>query len=215
MVLEAIFRGGPFDRVVFCMLTPDRTGVKARYGLGTGVEQLLESFAFELSPREGPVAVAMLRRQSVCVPVERDFTAQELRFAQSLGASSFGVFPVVVGSRLVGCVYCDRPWNSRLPDRNTLAYVRKLCEGAVKGIEARQSANTPGRITGPGSGTGTQVAQRATPAYSATFKSDVVLRLLRGETAATVGAELGIAESTLARWTQEFIAGARAGMRAG
>ncbi len=211
MVLEAIFRGGPFDRVVFCMLTPDRASVKARYGLGTGVEQLLESFSFELSPREGPVAVAMLRRQSVCVPVERDFTAQELRFAQSLGASSFGVFPVVVGTRLLGCVYCDRPWNSRLPDRNTLAYVRKLCEGAVRGIEARKTVTTPGRITG----TGTQVAQRATPAYSATFKSDVVLRLLRGETAAAVGTELGIAEQTLARWTQEFIAGARAGMRAG
>jgi len=211
MVLEGIFRGGPFDRVVFCMMTPDRSGVKARYGLGTGVEQLLEKFTFELSPREGPVAVAMLRRQSVCVPVERDFTSQELRFAQSLGASSFGVFPVVVGTRLVGCVYCDRPWNSRLPDRGTLAYVRKLCEGAVKGIEARQAASTPGR----GSVTGTQSAQRATPAYSATFKSDVVLRLLRGETAAAVGAELAIAGAVIEKWRQEFMAGAVAGMKSG
>lgn len=211
MVLEGIFRGGPFDRVVFCMMTPDRSGVKARYGLGTGVEQLLEKFTFELSPREGPIAVAMLRRQSVCVPVERDFTSQELRFAQSLGASSFGVFPVVVGTRLVGCVYCDRPWNSRLPDRGTLAYVRKLCEGAVKGIEARQAATTPGR----GLFTGTQATQRATPAYSATFKSDVVLRLLRGEAPATVGAELGIPEATMEKWRQEFLAGAVAGMKSG
>jgi len=211
MVLEGIFRGGPFDRVVFCMMTPDRTGVTARYGLGTGVEPLLEQFSFELSPREGPVAVAMLRRQSVCVPVERDFTAQELRFAQSLGASSFGVFPVVVGTRLVGSVYCDRPWNSRLPDRGTLAYVRKLCEGAVKGIEARQATHTPGRS----SATGTQVVQSATPAYSATFKSDVVLRLLRGEAAATVAAELGIAEPLMDKWKQAFLAGAVAGMRSG
>ncbi|HEX4934638.1 MAG TPA: HDOD domain-containing protein, partial [Gemmatimonadaceae bacterium] len=101
MVLEGVLRGGPFDRAVFCMITPDRGAVKARYGLGTGVEPLLERFSFDLSPREGPIAVAMLRRQSVCVPVERDFTAQELRFAQSLGASCFGVFPVVVGTRLV------------------------------------------------------------------------------------------------------------------
>lgn len=213
MVLEGIFRGGPFDRVVFCMITPDRSGVKARYGLGTGVEQLLEKFTFELSPREGPVAVAMLRRQSVCVPVERDFTAQELRFAQSLGSSCFGVFPVVVGTRLVGCVYCDRPWNARLPDRGTLAYVRKLCEGAVKGIEARQAAATPGRQTA--TGTGVQAVLRATPAYSATFKSDTVLRLLRGEVAATVSSELGIAESVLEKWKTEFLAIAVAGMKAG
>jgi len=210
MVLEGIFRGGPFDRVVFCMITPDRSAVKARYGLGTGVEALLEKFSFELSPREGPVAVAMLRRQSVCVPVERDFTAQELRFAQSLGASSFGVFPVVVGTRLVGCVYCDRPWNARLPERDALAYVRKLCDGAIKGIAARQSSNTPRpTVTGP------QSAQRATPSYSAAFKGDVVLRLLRGEDLTTVSAELAIPHLVLERWKGEFLAGARAGMRAG
>lgn len=211
MVLEGVLRGGPFDRVVFCMITPDRSGVKARYGLGTGVEQLLEKFTFELSPREGPVAVAMLRRQSVCVPVERDFTAQELRFAQSLGSSCFGVFPVVVGSRLVGCVYCDRPWNARHPDRATLAYVRKLCDGAVKGIEARQAAATPGRQTN----TGVQAVLRATPAYSATFKSDTVLRLLRGEDITTVSTELGIASHVLEKWKGEFLAGAIAGMKAG
>ncbi|MBP9106678.1 MAG: hypothetical protein KBF56_07970, partial [Gemmatimonadaceae bacterium] len=147
--------------------------------------------------------------QSVCVPVERDFTAQELRFAQSLGASCFGVFPVVVGTRLVGCVYCDRPWNSRLPDRTTLAYVRKLCEGAVKGIEARQAAPTPGRQTA----TGVQAVLRATPAYSVTFKSDTVLRLLRGEAVATVSSELGIASTVLEKWKGEFLAGAVAGMK--
>jgi hypothetical protein len=108
-------------------------------------------------------------------------------------------------------VYCDRPWNSRLPDRGTLAYVRKLCEGAVKGIEARQAASTPGR----GLFTGTQAVQRATPSYSATFKSDVVLRLLRGETAAAVGAELAIAEPLLEKWRLEFMAGAVAGMKSG
>lgn len=211
MVLEGIFRGGPFDRVVFCMLTPDGSGVKARYGLGTGVETLLERFSFDLTPREGPVAVAMLRRQSVCVPVERDFTAQELRFAQSLGASSFGVFPVVVGTRLVGSVYCDRPWNSRLPDRPTLSYVRRLCDGAVKGIEARQAANTPARTPASGG----HPTQRVTPAYSAAFKSDVVLRLLRGEDPTTVASALGIADAVLQRWTAEFLASAVSGMKAG
>ncbi len=212
MVLEGILRGGPFDRVVFCMLTPDRNGVKARYGLGTGVEALLERFSFELSPREGPLAVALLRRQSVYVPVERDFTAQELRFAQSLGASSFGVFPVVVGTRLVGGVYCDRPWSSRHPDRATLAYVRRLCEGAVKGIEQRQAAITP--VSHRRADTGTHAVLGPAPAYTANFKGDVVLRVLRGEAPAAVAAELGIAEATLEQWRTAFMTSALAGLRA-
>ncbi|MEO7965653.1 MAG: HDOD domain-containing protein, partial [Gemmatimonadaceae bacterium] len=192
IVLEGILRGGPFDRVIFCMMTPDRTALKARYGLGESADQVLERFSFELSPREGPIPVAMLRRQSIYVPVERDFTAQELRFAQSLGSSSFGVFPVVVGGRLLGCVFCDRPWNSKLPDKATLAYVRSLCDGAVRGIEARVSgtmATVTARASSGGQpALGTSVARvpsgpqqvvRVTPAYSAAHKSEIVLRLLR------------------------------------
>ncbi|MEO6446738.1 MAG: GAF domain-containing protein [Gemmatimonadaceae bacterium] len=210
MMIEGVFRGGPFDRVVFCMSTPDRAGVKARYGLGTGVEGLLERFTFELTPREGPVAVAMLRRQSIYVPVERDFTAQELRFAQSLGSSSFGVFPVVVGARLVGCVYCDRPWNSRPPDRATLQFVRALCDSAARGMAARQAVSTPRQSI-----TGAHQVLRATPAYSATFKGGVVLRLLRGEMVDVVSRELNVDSATLERWKTEFLASAMAGMKSG
>ncbi|MCC6319787.1 MAG: HDOD domain-containing protein [Gemmatimonadaceae bacterium] len=138
-MLEAIYRGGPFDRVVFCVLSPDRSTATARFGLGDQVEALLPQFSFELSPRAGPLAVAMLRRQSTFVPVDRDFTAQELRFAQSLGAGSFGVFPVMVGSRMVGCVYCDRAWHVRAPEKSTVAFVRSICDSAARGIAARRT----------------------------------------------------------------------------
>jgi HD-like signal output (HDOD) protein len=209
MVLEAIHRGGPFERVVFCVLTPDRATVKARFGLGPGGEGLLERFTFDLSPREGPVAVAMLRRQSVYAPVERDFTAQELRFAQSLGASSFGVFPVVVAARLVGCVYCDRPWNARPPDKPTLAFVRAACDAATRGIEARQgTAPRPGLPPVP-------APRSPTPAYSVNFKRDVVMRLLRGEPMADLGAELGVPLATLEMWRTDFLSAAVTGLKAG
>jgi len=156
--------------------------------------------------------VAVVRRQSVCVPVERNFTAKEVRFTQSLGASSFGVFPVVVGTRLVGCFYCDRSWNALLPDRPTLSFARRRCEGAVKGMEARQAITTPGR---PTSAAGVQAVIRATPAYCATFKRDTVLRIPRGKDATAVSAGLGIPERVPQRWKREFLAGARAGMRTG
>ncbi|MEO7965956.1 MAG: helix-turn-helix domain-containing protein, partial [Gemmatimonadaceae bacterium] len=228
IVLEGILRGGPFNRVIFCMMTPDRTALKARYGLGDQADQVLERFSFELSPREGPIPVAMLRRQSIYVPVERDFTAQELRFAQSLGSSSFGVFPVVVGGRLLGCVFCDRPWNSKLPDKATLAYVRSLCDGAVRGIEARVSgtmATVAARASSGGQAalgatvarvpSGVQQVVRATPAYSAAHKSEMILRLLRTNDAEGIARECGVSEEKLEQWKKEFLAGAIAGLRNG
>jgi len=205
IAIEAIFRGGPFDRVIFCMITPDRSGLRARYWLGATAEQLRERFSFDLSPRDGPVPVAMLRRQSIYVPVERDFTAQELRFAQSLGSSGFGVFPVVVGGKLLGCVFCDRPWNAPLPDASTLAYVRSLCDGAVRGIEARTSgvvhsvAGAPSVIVG-------------TPVLDPARKGELILRLLRGEEAEQVGREAGVPVPLLEQWRKDFLAGAIAGL---
>ncbi|MBK8248263.1 MAG: HDOD domain-containing protein [Gemmatimonadetes bacterium] len=204
--LEAIYRGGPFDRVVFCMMAPDGRSVKARFGLGTAVEPLLESFRYDLSPREGPVAVAMLRRQSLFVPVDRDFTAQELRFAQSLGAGSFGILPVVVAGRLIGCVYCDRPWNARIPDKPTVAFARQVCDGAARGIAARRHTPLATSVVP------TPLATTAIPAYPASVKSDAVLRMLRGSSVDALSTELSIPVEQLEMWRLDFLSGAMKGL---
>lgn len=209
--IEAIFRGGPFERVVFCVISADGTRVKARFGLGTAVETLLDRFDYELTPRDGPIAVAMLRRQGMCVPVDRDFTAQELRFAQSLGAGSFGIFPVVVAGRLIGCVYCDRPWNARHPDRETVAFVRETCEGAVRGIAARQGV-TPSALHLGEPRRPTPLATRATPLYAVAVKSDAVLRVLKGESVEEVAEQLAIPAEQLEGWRKDFLAAALQGM---
>jgi HD-like signal output (HDOD) protein len=204
--LEAIYRGGPFERVVFCMMTPDGRSVRARFGLGTGVESLLESFAYDLTPRDGPVAVAMLRRQSLFVPVDRDFTAQELRFAQSLGAGCFGILPVVVAGKLIGCVYCDRPWNGRIPDKATVAFARQVCDGAARGMAARRY--TPLAT----SAVRTPPATPPVPPYPASVKSDAVLKLLKGATAQSLSVELSIPEELLEQWRLDFLNGAMKGL---
>lgn len=201
-MLEAIYRGGPFDRVVFCVLSPDRASAKARFGLGTGVEPLLDQFSFDLSPRAGPLAVAMLRRQATFVPVDRDFTAQELRFAQSLGAGSFGVFPVLVGTRMVGCVYADRLWHVRQPDKATVAFARSVCDSAARGIAARRT--TPGIAAAAAAaarGRPTPSAlMRATPTYAQAVRQDAIARVGNGEAAADVAQQLSIDVDELERW---------------
>jgi hypothetical protein len=201
-LLEALYRGGPFDRVVFCALSPDRGSVRARFGLGTAVEGLLESFSFDLSPRAGPVAVAMLRRQSAYVPVDRDFTAQELRFAQGLGAGSFGVFPVLLGIQVVGCVYCDRPWNAKPPDRATVAFARSLCDGAARGIASRRTVPNMAAVVRERS---TPSVMRATPTYAVAVRQDAVFRVLKGEDLAQVAGQLAIPAEVLAQWRKEFL----------
>jgi hypothetical protein len=62
-VLEAIFRGGRFDRVVFCLVSRDRKQLEARMGLGDDLDSFLEKFRFPLSLLSGPVGPALIQRR--------------------------------------------------------------------------------------------------------------------------------------------------------
>ena len=67
MVLEAIFRGGRFDRVLFCLVTRDPKQLEARMGLGDDLESFIEKFRFPLSLLSGPVGPALIQRREVFV----------------------------------------------------------------------------------------------------------------------------------------------------
>lgn len=108
MVLEAVLRGGPFDRVVFALVNPEQQQVTGRLGLGPGAEELIDKFRFPLTARGGPIAATMLRKQDLWVYGQRDGRFENSTFARVLAAESFAVLPVVVDGLAVGCLYAER-----------------------------------------------------------------------------------------------------------
>ncbi len=215
LAIEATLRGAQFDRVVACVLSPDRARLRARSGLGTGVESLLSRFDFPMTPQGGPLASAVLQRKVLYLPSDRAMNATELQLASSFGIGQFGVFPIVVAGQIVGCLYGDRVAREPLPDKATLQYVASLTDLVVKGIEARRRASaTPSRQQMP------VVAPSANaPADPSTMtvesKGALVLRLLQGETAAAIAQSSGVPEAQLEQWRIDFLAGAMARLGGG
>ena len=105
MVMEAIFRGAPFDRVVFALVSGDRRTVRGRLGLGEGIEKLVEGFDFPLSIRSGPVAVALLGKQDTFI---RDERYAHTPFGEVVESANYGIMPLVVDDTPVGIFYFDR-----------------------------------------------------------------------------------------------------------
>jgi transposase len=60
--------------------------------------------------------------------------------------------------------------------------------------------------------TGSEVAPER-GRWSSRRKTEVVLRLLRGETLDTLSRELGVTAATLAQWRDQFLAAGQAGVR--
>jgi hypothetical protein len=108
MVLEAIFRGGRFDRVVFCLVTSDRKLLEARMGLGDDLDAFIEKFRFPLSLLSGPVGPALIQRREVFVDNVGTSRYNQSQFAAVAGASAFAMLPLVVGGNAIGCLYFDR-----------------------------------------------------------------------------------------------------------
>ncbi len=142
MILEAIYRGGPFDRVLFCLVNPEHTYIQGRVGLGDGADGLRDSFCFPLSSRGGPIGAALRMKQELFLPEAGAAGSAEQDTLRVLGAASFGLLPVLVDNVLVGGLYFDRLGTEAPTDARTvrrLSKLRDLTGAAIK----RSRVETP------------------------------------------------------------------------
>ncbi len=108
MVMEAIYRGGPFDHVLFALL--DETGHRLAgiIGFGESIDKLVQNFNFPVTGSSGPVAMAVLKQTDVFVAGPRDRRFEGTRFSQVVGEPLYGLMPLVAGGTVAGCLYFDR-----------------------------------------------------------------------------------------------------------
>jgi len=125
MVMEAIYRGGPFDHVLFAML--DETGHRLMgvIGFGESIDKLIKNFNFPVAGASGPVGAAILKQTDVFVSGPRDRHFEGTRFSQVVGEPLYGLLPLVAGGTVVGCLYFDRHEPKNF-DAAALAAIRAL-----------------------------------------------------------------------------------------
>ena len=215
LALEGALRGAPFDRVVACVLSPDRTRLRARSGLGAGVEALLAQFDFPMTPQGGPLPAALLQGRTLFLPSDRAMNTLEQRLALKVGVAQFGIFPVIVDGQSVGCVYGDRIAAEPHPDAASLQHVEALTTLVVQAIEARRHAPVAPRIQGraapgPAADDGIELSTDELARLSPETKADLVMQLLRGDTLVAVSRRSGVPAVPLEMWRTEFLAGAMA-----
>lgn len=193
VLLEALMRGGSFDRVIFAITNAERTMVEARLGLGDGVDRLIPQF--RVSTRSAPVSLAFDWRRVAVRTVERALTGDEMKWCAQVGASAFGVAPLTVDGKLVGCLYADCVGNRASVDASA-AFLETVAGLASRAIASRRSGE---RAT-------------AAPARSAIDRAEVVLRLIRGESPAALATATGVSETELEEWKRAFLEGAVRGL---
>jgi HD-like signal output (HDOD) protein len=129
MAMEACHRGAGFDRVVFCLAMRDRSSVRGRIGLGPSIEKVIEILQIPLYGHTEPLTLPLITKRDLFIDAQLDDRYHDSNLVTRLGASCFGLFPVVVENVVVGCLYFDKLTPNSLPSQtilDTLAGLRNL-----------------------------------------------------------------------------------------
>jgi eukaryotic-like serine/threonine-protein kinase len=111
MILEGIYQGIGFDRVVFCLVDPKRAWVTGRFGLGEGVEALLPLLKASLADETNPLSLAVTQAREYLVgpesgPSSPPCLAEE--FWRASRARAVLVSPILIDAAPIGVIYLDR-----------------------------------------------------------------------------------------------------------
>ena len=198
VALEAALRGGPFDRVCFCAADVRAGELRARFGLGAGVEGLVERLSVPFAATAGPCGPSILRGEEVVLSLGTRLSLHEAQWLRGWGAASAGFFPVTLDGTTIGAVYVDRRALAAGFDASTLVYLRRVATFASQALSLRRTRAVSNDPDVPAS----------CPVYGAAERADLVLRVLRGESMESVVEGLGVTVAELSRWRDEFLAAA-------
>lgn len=110
LVLEGVYRGVGFDRVLFAMLTPNRQQLLGKAGLGKGIESLRQRFIFSLGAEQGELFNAFFNHPRAML-IEGGLAGDGLRTERLqlvTDAANACLAPIVVRNHVIGLFYADR-----------------------------------------------------------------------------------------------------------
>ncbi len=144
MILETMFRGFDFTRVLLFVRNPKDNTLRARFGFGDGVEHIL-SRGMAVAANGGDDIFSATAFEGVDVFLE-DFNdaAAQARipawYSELVPSSSLCLLPVVVGGKTIGLLYGDKTEPGRLKfDQEQVSLLKTLRNQAVIAIRASAS----------------------------------------------------------------------------
>lgn len=139
MILEAMYTGMSFSRVVLCIKDAKRNSMCGKFGLGENVQALLKSFQFSLDAPPDVFHAALKNNADILISDIDDAkiaTRIPKWYREHVKASTFVIFPITVKTKPVGMIYADRPKaNDIVIPEKELSLLKALRNQAVLAIK--------------------------------------------------------------------------------
>ncbi|MFA7243521.1 MAG: HDOD domain-containing protein [Sulfuricellaceae bacterium] len=138
LVLKGMHEGIGLSRVVFALMTPDGSALKAKYVLGAAEDSPLRNFQFDV-PAPHLFARLLGKVQSVWVNAANQVSFAKLipqRLSDTIGGKEgFFAMSIFVRDKPIGLFYADRRHAGCELDEHSYLDFKRLCLRAAQGLE--------------------------------------------------------------------------------
>jgi eukaryotic-like serine/threonine-protein kinase len=119
MIMETMYRGFEFNRVLFCMLDQKQAKMAARFGFGENIDTILGDFEFKVTRSSDFFNMAVMRVKDVIVDDSHVARVRENLpswYAKIINTHSFLIYPLIIKEKSIGLLYADKKSSPILND---------------------------------------------------------------------------------------------------
>jgi hypothetical protein len=143
MVIETIFRGIGFSRILIAIKNPKANTMNGRYGLGQYIDEMIRKFTFPIEEKEDIFNKAVLEKCDIFIPdTEADAVKAAIPpwYKGIMKAPFFVLMPIVINSSVIGLLYADMKGCEEVATHEKLNYMKMLRDQIILAI--RQKSQT-------------------------------------------------------------------------
>jgi eukaryotic-like serine/threonine-protein kinase len=140
MIIETMYRGLAFRRVIFCLWDATQMKMVARFGLGENVDEIVRHFQFRIG-RTDIFNIAIVQAKGIVIDDAASpniFKTLPAWYRGMVAAPSFLIYPLIAGKGCMGMFYADKKTKGPMLTARQKTFMEELCDIAVKAITQMQ-----------------------------------------------------------------------------
>lgn len=142
MVIETLYSGFNFTRVMFCMINRKNATVDARFGFGKDIDDLLKTFQIPIRREADIFNMALTKHQDYIIDNIDDPEISDLIpdwYREKMMTKSLVIYPIVINKVAMGFIYADNVTPTNLSQHEQISIIKTLRNQVIFAI--RQNTN--------------------------------------------------------------------------
>ena len=136
MIMETMYRGFEFNRVIFFMLDQNQSKMAARFGFGENIDTILGHLEFKITRSSDVFNIAVMRMKDFII--DNSNTAG-IRgnlpnwYLEIINAQSFLIYPLIIKEKCIALLYADKK-ETKILNNDQKDYMNILRDKAIWAI---------------------------------------------------------------------------------